>query len=188
MLNTRPILYPHFKEWGLILYQLKNINMTDLKIDQIGGAYQQIWQLHSNELLSKGHKRNNAVVWLEFDLDKIIFDRDPHPKDNYFPEDSNLSLDAQYKVNLLQEIRVMNLFDFMCEKWMKYVKVSADSELVQDWIKQLALDYHQNPLNVRTSPLRHVVMDRCDPDLFSEKLIVEKELDMFEIEDFIQNC
>ena len=71
---------------------------------------------------------------------------------------------------------------------MKYVKVSADSGHAEEWIKELAEDYHNNPLNVIFKPLRHAVMDRCDPDLFSEKLIVENEIDMFEIDDLIQNC
>lgn len=162
--------------------------MKDFKIDQIGGIYQQIWQLHASELLQKGHSKGSAVVWLEFNLDKIVFDRDPSPNETYFPEDSDLPLDAQYKINVLQEIRSLNLFDFMCDKWSKYVKISSDSIIVQEWVKELAEDYHNNPLNVKTKPLRHVIMDRCDPDLFNEQLIVEKELDMFEIDDLIQNC
>lgn len=162
--------------------------MKDLKIDQVGGTYQQIWQLDASELLQKGNERDIAIIWLEFDLDEVAHDWAPHPEEMYYSEDCKISLEARYKIDLLQDIRTMNLFDFMCEKWSRYVKISANSKLAKEWIKELANDYHNNPLNVRTNPIRHVVLDRCDPDLFSEKLKMEKVLDMFGIDDLIQNC
>lgn len=162
--------------------------MDILKIDQVGGVYQQIWQLDASELLLKGHKENSAVIWLEFNLDEIAQDWATHPDEMYYSEDCEISHESRKRIDLLQEIRSMNLFDFMCEKWSRYVKISADSKLAKEWIKELAEDYHNNPLNEILKPLRHAVMDRCDPDLFSEHLIMEKVLDMFGIDDLIQNC
>jgi len=161
--------------------------MDILKIEQVGRLYIQMWRLNSNELKDKIWK-DTTVVWLEFDLDKIINDRDPNPEEIYFPEDSNLSLDAQLKVNLLQEIRTMNLFDFMCEKWSKYVKISSDSGHAEEWIKELAEDYHNNPLNVKSKPLRHAVMDRSEPYVYNETLNIEKELNMFQIDELIRSA
>ena len=79
--------------------------MKDFKIDQIGGTYQQIWQLDANELLQKGNERDIAIIWLEFDLDEITHDWSQHPDELLYPEDCEISLDAKYKIDLLQEIR-----------------------------------------------------------------------------------
>lgn len=49
--------------------------MDILKIEQVGRLYIQMWRLNSNELKDKIWK-DTTVVWLEFDLDKIINDRD----------------------------------------------------------------------------------------------------------------
>lgn len=187
LLNTQPILLPQKDFWNLILPQLKKSNMDISKIEQIGGLYTQVWRLNSTELSDKIWKHNSSV-WLEFDLDKIIYDRKPNPEETYFPEDSNLSIDAQFKVNLLQEIRTKNLFDFMCEDWMKYVKISTDSGHAEEWIKELAEDYHNNPLNVKTKPLRHAVMDRCEPYVYKEILNIESELHMFQIDELLRSA
>lgn len=133
--------------------------------------YKQTWKFQP--------KQNNFLVWIDFDLNKMI--------ENNFKKCNDPILDILgsknnpshfIKINLIKSLRsVKHPFDYMCEEWMKYCEVYMDFEWEWDYIFSLADEYHTNPLNMVSEPLVHRSVFDSKPKLVSETVQLNQKGD-----------